>query len=116
MDTDLYQPPSSKTAPLRRAHSTRFTHCCVAWLSGFLAFPATYLVMRAAGTPAISATPLSNLAVQDVLACVTAGVVAALAVAPFRRVPLWLAGMAGILPLALFLLFAIALVVYRATA
>ncbi|GAB3358544.1 hypothetical protein GCM10027430_29150 [Lysobacter tyrosinilyticus] len=54
---------------------------------------------------------------EDLIACAIAGTVAALALVPFRRLPAWLAGLAGIvLPLFLFLLFAVAVTVYRLTA
>jgi hypothetical protein len=59
---------------------------------------------------------LERVTLGDLAGCAIAGTVAAIAVLPFRRLPAWLAVLAGVVPLVLFLLFAVAMTVYLLTA
>jgi len=51
--------------------------------------------------------------VKDVLGFLFAGLVSAAVVAPFRRLPFWVAMLAGVVPLLLFLLMAAAISIYQ---
>jgi hypothetical protein len=116
VERDLYQPPSSRLLAEPKVPSRRLTHCSIAWVSGFIALPVLYFAVGLTGAPSAQTPLLERATAEDLVGCAIAGTVAAIAVAPFRRLPSWLAALAGFLPLVLFLLAGVAVTVYRLTA
>ena len=116
MEQELYLPPKSQVVADTAEPSTRKLHCLVAWISGFLSVPTTYLALQAIGARTGNESLLSRFTTQDLVACCVVATLSALFAAPFRRLHLGLAVLFGFLPVGLVLLLAAVAFVYRHTA
>lgn len=113
MEQDVYQVPTSDLGEENTAPSTRLAHCAVAWISGFLLLPLASAGLLVLMSPASQGGLLQVINVRDVLGFLLAGLVSAAVVAPFRRLPLWVSMLAGLVPLLLFLFIAAAISIYQ---
>lgn len=116
MKEDPYQSPLQTPVTQQEPPSRRTIQCAVAWVSGFLSLPAVYFGLRLALPSRVGSNPVPNFTLQDLTAFAVAGTVAAIAVAPFRRIRLWLAVLAGLIPVVLFTVLAVGILFYRLTA
>jgi len=107
VETDIYQPPGSDLQAELLEPSRRRIHCSIAWISGFLICPILYWAMLLSDDPGVQRPTREGAWVVSLLTCVIAASIAAFSVMPFRRVPAWLAVLAGFVPQILFVVFVV---------
>lgn len=112
MEQDVYKAPSSDLGEERESPSSRLAHCAVAWISGCLLLPLASAALLALTSSESPADLLQGINSQDLLGCLVAGCVSAASVSPFRRLPLWVAMLAGFVPPVLFFFFAAVMSIY----
>jgi len=113
MQQDVYRIPASDLGEEKAYPSSRLAHCVVAWIAGFLLLPLASVGLLELSSSDSQVDLLRVITSRDVIGFVVAGCVSATAVSPFRRLPLWVAALAGFVPLLLLLFVAVAISIHQ---